>query len=178
MKKSIRILSFFLGILALIVLIGTISWLVLNRTNGEIISGGEKRRYLLYVPESYDPAVLTPLVINIHGFAQWPANQMQVSQWNELADQYGFIVVYPSGTGFPLRWRVSEDPAEPESSTRTTAEAAGGPTFRRFEQRQHFFLWLLSDLLHMVISRRALVDKTLKSGGGGHRHRRGSFRSG
>jgi hypothetical protein len=48
--------------------------------------------------------------------------------------------------------------AEPESATRTTAEAAGGPTFRRFEQRQQFFSWLLYDLLSVVISRRAQVD--------------------
>lgn len=113
MKKPFRILSILLGILVLILLISIVTWLALNRTNGQITSDGEKRRYLLYVPEKYDPAVLTPLVINIHGFAQWPTNQMNVSQWNELADQYGFIVVYPSGTGFPLRWRVSEDPANP-----------------------------------------------------------------
>ncbi len=113
MKKLLRFLFFGLCFLALIVLIGVIAWLSINRNNGQIISNGEKRKYLLYVPERYDPAVATPLVITIHGFAQWPANQMNVSQWNELADQHGFIVVYPSGTGFPLRWRVSDDPNNP-----------------------------------------------------------------
>ena len=24
--------------------------------------------------------------------------------------EYGFIVVYPSGTGFPWRWRVTDEP--------------------------------------------------------------------
>ncbi len=99
--------------MVLIVILGSVTWLIMNKTNGQIISSGEKRKYLLYVPENYDPNTLTPLVITIHGFAQWPANQMRVSKWNELADQYGFIVVYPSGTGFPLRWRVSEDPKNP-----------------------------------------------------------------
>jgi len=113
MKTIIRILGIILGILAAFILIGIIAWSVVNRTNRTIFSSGEKRKYLLYVPESYNPDLPTPLVITIHGFAQWPANQMKVSQWNELADQYGFIVVYPSGTGFPLRWRVSEDPAHP-----------------------------------------------------------------
>jgi polyhydroxybutyrate depolymerase len=113
MKKLVKFLGFLLGILLLIVSIVTVLWLALNSTNGQIISNGEKRRYLLYVPESYNPAAPTPLVINIHGFAQWPANQMKVSGWNKLADQHGFIVVYPSGTGFPLRWRVSENPSEP-----------------------------------------------------------------
>ncbi|MDT8382556.1 MAG: PHB depolymerase family esterase [Brevefilum sp.] len=113
MKKYFRFLAYFLFVLVLLFVIAITLWLALNRTNGKIVSGGETRRYLLYVPESYDPSEPTPLVINIHGFAQWPANQMRVSQWNELADEEGFIVVYPSGTGFPLRWRVSEDSAYP-----------------------------------------------------------------
>ena len=58
-----------------------------------------------------------------------------------------------AGAGIPLHFL-----AEPESATRTTAEAAGGPTYRHFEQRQRFFLWLLSDLLQVVLNRRALVD--------------------
>jgi polyhydroxybutyrate depolymerase len=81
-----------------------------NRTNGELVSSGEKRTYLLYVPESYDPATPAPLVIAIHGFSEWPAHQMEISNWNALADRYGFIVVYPSGTGFPLRWRTTDTP--------------------------------------------------------------------
>lgn len=109
MKIIIRVLSiFFLVLLAIGVIVVTV-YLISNRTNGQIISSGERRRYLLYVPESYNPELSTPLIINIHGFAQWPANQMRVSQWNELADIYGFIVVYPSGTGFPLRWRVTDE---------------------------------------------------------------------
>lgn len=83
-----------------------------NRTNGRLISSGELRRYLLYVPESYDPAKPTPLVITIHGFAQWPAHQAYITRWNDLADEYGFIVVYPSGTGFPKRWRAGQNGGE------------------------------------------------------------------
>ena len=110
MKKVFRVLSIILLVIVAIVLIAIAIYLLSNRTNGAIISSGDRRRYLLYVPESYDPESPTPLVINIHGFAQWPANQMKVSQWNEVADEYGFIVVYPSGTGFPWRWRVTDEP--------------------------------------------------------------------
>ena len=77
-----------------------------NRTNGTLVSRGRKRSYLLYVPESYNPATPTPLVISLHGFAEWPAHQMQVSHWNVLARRYGFIVVYPCGTQVPLRWHT------------------------------------------------------------------------
>ena len=29
---------------------------------------------------------------------------MEISRWNDLADEHGFIVVYPSGSGFPRVW--------------------------------------------------------------------------
>ncbi|NPV87265.1 MAG: hypothetical protein HPY45_14800 [Anaerolineae bacterium] len=61
-----------------------------------------------------------------------------------------------AGAGIPLHFL-----AEPESSTRTTAEAAGGPTFRHFEQRQNFFVWLLTDLCKAAISRRRAYDKRI-----------------
>lgn len=59
-----------------------------------------------------------------------------------------------AGAGIPLHFL-----AEPESATRTTAEAAGGPTYRHFEQRQRFFLWLLGDVLRAVVNRRSMVDQ-------------------
>lgn len=102
-----RIVRFGLVILALIaalVLLGAGAFWLVNRTNGSLETSGERRAYLLYVPESYDPAQPAPLVITFHGFSQWPAHQAQLSRWNDLADEYGFLVVYPSGTGFPLRW--------------------------------------------------------------------------
>jgi polyhydroxybutyrate depolymerase len=81
-----------------------------NHTNGTLVSLGRKRSYLLYVPESYNPATPTPLVISLHGFAEWPAHQMQISHWNNLARRYGFIVVYPCGTEVPLRWHTHATP--------------------------------------------------------------------
>ena len=89
-------------------------FLILTRTNGSVISSDQKRRYLLYVPESYQPGEPTPLMISVHGFASWPAQQQNITQFNTLADKYGFIVVYPRGRGFPLRWQTGyygdEDP--------------------------------------------------------------------
>ena len=43
-----------------------------NHTNGAIVSSGQAREYLLYVPRSYDPAKPTPLVISMHAAALWP----------------------------------------------------------------------------------------------------------
>ncbi len=95
-----------LGLCALVALSLALLWILTNGTDGSIVSGGERRSYLLHVPAGYDPATPVPLVISIHGFAEWPAHQMQISRWNDLADQNGFIVVYPAGTGFPRRWRA------------------------------------------------------------------------
>lgn len=85
-----------LPLAAILIAVATIS--VFDRTTGSIITSGEKREYLVYVPESYDSSKPTPLVISMHAGATWPAHQMNLSRWNRLADANGFIVVYPSGT--------------------------------------------------------------------------------
>ena len=64
---------------------------------------------MLYVPKSYNPAAPTPLVISLHAFGLTPVWQKQISHWNELADESGFIVVYPAGTGVPKLWRAKLD---------------------------------------------------------------------
>jgi polyhydroxybutyrate depolymerase len=81
---------------------------LLNKTNGTLVSSGQKREYLLYVPGSYDRAKATPLIISMHGAAGWPAQQRDVSRWNLLADRHGFIVVYPAGSDTPRMWHVEE----------------------------------------------------------------------
>jgi hypothetical protein len=63
-----------------------------------------------------------------------------------------------AGSGVPLHFL-----AEPESATRTTAEAAGGPTYRWFEQRQEYFTWMLTDLLRTVATRRSFVDRRVNA---------------
>jgi polyhydroxybutyrate depolymerase len=83
-------------------------------TTDTIISSGEKREYLLYVPKNYDAAKSMPLVITLHTSMSWDSSAMAISQWNKLADENGFIVVYPEGGGFgPKSWEMtgSETPA-------------------------------------------------------------------
>jgi len=105
MRKILRyLLRGILGLVVLIVLGVFIAFTILNRTNGTIQSAGQARKYLLYVPPSYNSAKPVPLVISMHGFIEWPDHQRQISHWNKLADENGFIVVYPMGTRFPLRW--------------------------------------------------------------------------
>jgi polyhydroxybutyrate depolymerase len=43
----------------------------------------------------------------MHGAMNWPSFQMNLSQWNEAADENGFIVVYPAGRGTgPKIWSM------------------------------------------------------------------------
>jgi polyhydroxybutyrate depolymerase len=83
-----------------------VTWFAMERkTNGTIVSSGEPRNYLLYVPKTYDRSQPTPLLISLHAGALWPQAEMETSRWNELADERGFIVVYPSaGSRFPRVW--------------------------------------------------------------------------
>jgi polyhydroxybutyrate depolymerase len=100
-KIVIGVVLIFIGLPLLAVLIFAATSSLLNETNGRLVSSGQERQYLLHVPPKYDRATPAPLVISMHGAALWPAAQMKMSQWNEVADEQGFIVVYPSGTGFP-----------------------------------------------------------------------------
>ncbi len=74
-------------------------------SQGELSFEGRTRTYILHVPPSYTGQEPLPLVIFLHGGggnAQGAARTYGVST---EADQEGFIVVYPNGTGV-LRDRV------------------------------------------------------------------------
>ena len=86
----------------------------------------------------------------------WSVISPQLESADASTDGLALKKMIASGVGLPLHFL-----AEPESATRTTAEAAGGPTYRHFEQRQRLFLWLLEDLLRAVLQRRAQVDPGL-----------------
>ncbi|MEA2344425.1 MAG: polyhydroxybutyrate depolymerase [Thermoanaerobaculia bacterium] len=89
-----------------------VSFYMHNRNNGSIVSSGQKREYVLYVPPSYDRTKATPLVISMHGAGGWPVQQMNMTRWNRLADSERFIVVYPSGADGPgpRIWHVGKEP--------------------------------------------------------------------
>jgi len=99
-----------LGLPVAVALLEAVSFNFQNRNNGAMVSSGEEREYLVYVPKTYDRARKTPLVISMHGGALWGAAQRDTSQWNRVADEHGFIVVYPSGTGLARHraWRASQ----------------------------------------------------------------------
>lgn len=98
LKRAFRVLLYAIGIPAVLLFAGYIYLSIKDTTNGTIVSSGTKRKYLLYVPKSYDRWRPAPLIISLHGAAGWPALQRDISGWNDVADKHGFLVVYPGGT--------------------------------------------------------------------------------
>lgn len=53
------------------------------------------RPYFVYTPENYHAGEEVPLVVMLHGCAQMATDFASGTKINQLADRYGFIVVYP-----------------------------------------------------------------------------------
>jgi polyhydroxybutyrate depolymerase len=58
-----------------------------------------QRLYLLHLPAGYNPSKPAPVVLAFHGAAMNGAMMEGFSGLSEKADEAGFIVVYPYGTG-------------------------------------------------------------------------------
>jgi len=89
---------------------------------------------------------------------EWGTLSANLDAFDASADGLSIKKNIALGAGIPMHFL-----AEPESSTRTTAEAAGTPTFRRFEQRQKYLLWMLEDVLKTVITIRKRHDARVKT---------------
>ena len=98
--------------------------------------GDLDREYRLHLPSGYDPTERTPLVVVIHGYTGTAEKvDSEYTEFSRLADEKGFAVVYPQGTGFhvggqmitswnDLACNASPGPAGPIC----TAEAFDYPT--------------------------------------------------
>jgi len=82
----------------------------------------------------------------------WGVLNPQLDSFEAGEDGLAIKKYIAAGSGNPMHFL-----AEPEGETRTTAEAAGGPTFRHYEQRQLYFLWLIADVATVARNRRASV---------------------
>lgn len=60
---------------------------------------GNERAYLVHVPPQYDPDKPMPMVLAFHGGGANASTMVVFSGLNEKADQAGFIVAYPEGSG-------------------------------------------------------------------------------
>lgn len=83
------------------------------------------------------------------GSEEWSVISPKLDAFEAGSDGMALKKLIAGGQGFPMHWL-----AEPESATRTTAEAAGTPTFKSLEERQKFFRMLLKEVLEIAAARR------------------------
>jgi len=113
----------------------------------KVISGGVERCYYLYAPPTYDPSRPPPVVFSFHGFLANPNSQALISGWHTLADREGFVVVYPQGQKFPLRWNA-------------------GPTWGNSEVDDVQFFRDMLDDLPLAVDRSRVYVNGFSNGGG------------
>jgi len=61
--------------------------------------GEPERSYLVHVPKGYDSKKATPVVLALHAALMDGPMMVSLSGMSKKADEEGFVVVYPSGTG-------------------------------------------------------------------------------
>ncbi len=67
------------------------------------------RQYLRHVPADYDGTTPMPLVIDIHGYANAPQIENQISGMPALGDTEGFVTATPMALGNPNHWDTRLD---------------------------------------------------------------------
>ena len=84
---------------------------------------------------------------------EWSVLAPRLEALDASSDGLAIKKMIAAGVGLPMHFL-----AEPESSTKTTAEASGSPTYRRFSERQRYLCQIVEDFLRVVVERRAMVD--------------------
>ena len=77
---------------------------VFCQTSFSFQHNGINRTYILFVPENNLKGEAMPLLLALHGFTQNGQTMMQLSGFNDLANEYKFAVAYPYGVG--TSWNV------------------------------------------------------------------------
>jgi polyhydroxybutyrate depolymerase len=101
MKKTSSALATF-GLILLLTILACARSSRVNSTSDTtytLTHAGIERTYILHVPSAYTNDQAVPLVLDFHGGGGNAQGEMQHTGFNALADEQGFIVAYPNGTG-------------------------------------------------------------------------------
>ncbi|MCL4694816.1 MAG: prolyl oligopeptidase family serine peptidase [Candidatus Hydrogenedentes bacterium] len=83
-------------------------------TRGATITvDGQIRSYFIHVPPGYDGKTPVPLVFVLHPFASTGKGIASTTKFSALADDEGFIVVYPNGRTFLWNGDPTDEPNGP-----------------------------------------------------------------
>jgi polyhydroxybutyrate depolymerase len=78
-----------------------------GRYDGEVVSDGVLRSFVVHVPASVPTP--SPLVLVFHGFTSSPDRVEELSGMTRVADAEGFIVAYPAALGYLPAWTVDDE---------------------------------------------------------------------
>jgi len=76
----------------------------------EVTVGSSARTFLVHLPAGYETTRHYPVVMLFHGRQQDADDMAHLSRFNELADRYGVIAVYPNAS--QGRWNIGVSPQE------------------------------------------------------------------
>lgn len=97
------------------------------------------------------------LVLSRDGGEEWDTKSPKLDSSDANTDGLAIKKMIAAGIGFPLHYL-----AEPESATRTTAEAAGTPTFRTLEEMQDEFFSILTNMAHTACKVKGIPSGEIK----------------
>src|SRR5258706_11090953 len=103
-----RRLSLVIGLFAITISLLLLNMPVAHAQDGPhtILVNGTERTYLIHLPSGYNDQEKVPLVIALHGGGGNPEQFARDTGFNQKADEAGFIVVYPRGTGLLPTWNA------------------------------------------------------------------------
>ena len=90
--KTLKLIMLFCGFISLTASAQNMS----GQSTQTIMSGGVERSYVLYVPP-HDVEASLPLVFNFHGSGSSPQRQETSTDFIRIAEENGFVLVYPVG---------------------------------------------------------------------------------
>lgn len=67
---------------------------------------GLQRTFVLHIPPAVDDAKKTALILAFHGISLNAKEMNRISHFSDQADQSGFLVAYPEGTGSAKSWNA------------------------------------------------------------------------
>jgi hypothetical protein len=93
------------------------------------------------------------LVMNAANGEDWGILSANLDAFDASMDGTAIKKNIAAGIGFPMHWL-----AEPEDSTRTTAEAAGTPSFRTMEETQNDFFETIREMIQTALEVKVKYD--------------------
>ena len=93
---------------------GTSTATSMDRQRQEVAAGGDDRWFLLTVPAAHDGKTPLPLVLDFHGLMEGAQVHSTMTKFSDLAQQEGFVVAFPHGTGNPVHWNANLEGPNPD----------------------------------------------------------------